>query len=1057
MLPQDEAHIPAQCADISARDWLAATAQAPPRYRALAALLREWQVPDDLVQLGLRLRAVERADVAPADVAATLGARAAATAAALTALAGSPPRPALQPVELPWRLFMLTHLNPAAGMLKIAEVLVQLRQREAAYVALDAASVTAAADAAARLGMWAVRSELLDIHARLADPFLARQARTRLDESRPLRLAFFAALEHELLTLLARHGIAARIRRRPRHVYQVMDEGPETLRAPLPWADVALVLIEDIHDCYRALGAINSRFPVTESRLRDCIGSPKENGYQAIHTCVEFTAALVEPRTAPVRIRIMTGTMDDYNQRGFLAALAGVPSPAQRPSWWQDCTRWQQAFAADSGEMFVFTPRGETIFLPPAATVLDFAVRVHSDLGVFCRGARVNNRRTPPSEQLALGDICEVLIDPHGEPIDRRLLASVQTRMARTTLRRALQRDAFGAAAGRLAFRETLMQRLAEQEIRASEIEVEQHVAALCKAHNYATVDAFYRALARREVAPDEFIRAIVGELLLPRLAIDQLPPEVLANVRRIKLALCCRPAPSRPAVAVVVHKGYELKIHAADCPRVGRSALALPWRSLEREAYVADVLYESWDRPGLLMQLTTAIYSVNDVNLRFFNADVPEPSLARIRFSFDAPDQATIDRVREALEAQPERRNLEVRAVTLIDDGVRSLAPLENPYGPHPVGRWPLFVGRDREVRQILTMLDERSSARHILVRGPKRIGKSSLLHHLSRYHLADFSAAVLLDLQSLPTSELQFPQLLSQLAGLIVKQLGPRGRLPAPAVAELTADPVGAFAEFLAAVRARREIERFVILIDEFATLAGRLGTDVRVAEFFDQWRALLSSEAVYRHVSFIVALPDLPLHQAGFATGDSPLVSRLGELGHPVRLNVLDAKMARDLITTPVQGHLVYEAADLDLLLRQTGGHPYYIHLVCSQIVNTIQVQQRRTGLQHHERQVVPRDLIHTALATVADHDDAFAHVFSDSTPATARLLRAVAATGAAATLERSDLQKCDLPGDVDALVETACAERPDLLAVNGTTLTLRIALVAQWLRRYRGGRI
>src|SRR5262249_38285207 len=155
---------------------------------------------------------------------------------------------------------------------------------------------------------------------------------------------------------------------------QVLDDGLETMRGVFPWADAATILIEDIPDCYRALGAINSAYRVAGAKVRDYIGGPRENGYQAIHTTVEYTDH-ASARTPPIGIPTVTATMDRYNRDGFLAYLAGVPAPPRRPCWWTDRRRWLDAHAGRSPELFVFTPMCDAIFLPRGATVLDFAVR----------------------------------------------------------------------------------------------------------------------------------------------------------------------------------------------------------------------------------------------------------------------------------------------------------------------------------------------------------------------------------------------------------------------------------------------------------------------------------------------------------------------------------------------------------------------------------------------------------------------------------------------------------------------------------------------------------
>jgi hypothetical protein len=181
------------------------------------------------------------------------------------------------------------------------------------------------------------------------------------------------------------------------------------------------------------------------------------------------------------------------------------------------------------------------------------------------------------------------------------------------------------------------------------------------------------------------------------------------------------------------------------------------------------------------------------------------------------------------------------------------------------------------------------------------------------------------------------------------------------------------------------------------------------------------------------------------------------RIGELGATIRLGVLDEADARELIAAPVGSHLEYAPADLALLLAETGGHPYYIHLVCSQIVTAIQVRQRKTGLRFHERQAIPPEAARDALQAVFAHEDAFHHVLADSTPGTAGVLRAIAALGSEGQwwVGRAQVREWlarKYPRAGAHAITWALEERPDLLIQAGDQVGIRVALVARWLRSH-----
>jgi (p)ppGpp synthase/HD superfamily hydrolase len=1029
-----------------------------PHYCCVHWVLHEWGLPSYLADLGLLMRYIERGLLAPHDV-AVLGTEAEEVAAALVAFSGVVPRSSLEGIKQGWKLLMLTYFQPSASVLMLADLLARIRYTPDADLTVTHDTILKAAHACRQLGMEAVRVELMDHRARLTDPHLTEHARRLLDQSHTARVQMFEELKAEFAELLHMHGINAQIERQPRPVYQVLESGLETARGSLPWADVVEVLTANAHDCYHALGLIDRSYEVVGSKLRDYIGGPKENGYQALHTTIKFKSACADDRTVQVDVRIMTPAMRQCNREGYLAFLSRTTASSHRPMWWMNNERWRNAYAGTSGEMFVFTPMSETVFLPRSATVIDFAVRVHSDLGVYCQGALINGHHATAGEQLACGDVCEVVIDQHGAPIAHSLLHCATTKLAKTKLQRALQKGHSGALRGQQIFRRVLSERLKAQEVQTSEALIAQHVEVCAQRYGYHSLDAFYRSVAHGDASPDQVVRHIIEALLLPYVNMDGLPPDVRAHARHWRLANCCQPRPSQPAVAVAIHAGKQLKIHRADCSHINGPSYSVTWKPVNQQVYVANVLYEGWDRPGLIYQITKLLHKIGEINIRLFTADVPEPSLACIRFSFETTRHDVIEQVQRMLEQAPECRRVDVQTVTVTEDGIRSAQPLNNPYGPQPVGRWPFFIGRREEVQVIRSHLNSASGARHILICGPKRIGKSSLLDHLRRYHLNEFNVLQPLNLQALPDEELQFARLVSRLSEMIARKAGARAHATKLIADEIKSDPVRLFGEFLSSLRPRREIERFVALIDELGVVASRLTALGQSREFFDQWRALLNDEQVYQHLSFVVVMPDISIERiigAHYSHAGEQFSLRIGELGFPIRLSVLSEVEARELIATPIKTHLEYTAADLDWLMYETGGHPYYTHLVCGQIVTAIQAQQRRSGALP-SRQIIATGIVQHALNAVDAHKDAFHHVLADTSPESRVVLQTIAALtnetlqtiGCAQLL--TQLQRTDSCLS-SSTITRAIEERPDLLIERGDEIGIRVALVARWLRRH-----
>lgn len=1022
-----------------------------PHYHAVAAQLQEWQLPDELVALGFLLGRIERGTIPLEVLSAKIGAAACAPAQAIEDLRRIALRPALLPMQETWLLFMLAYLSPQACLLKLADILVMVREdHTSADVPDDLLGATV--DVCSRFGMWSVRTEILNIASERAAPELISQAREIVVASESARRGFFEQLQTQLYQLLARHGITTCIEQRSPLLYNAIETDLDVLAAELPWADLVQVFVLDGSDatCYRVLGLINTAYHVLGARLRDYIGGPKNTGYRAIHTFIDFKGRVGEREISkPVEIRILTPAMHDYNQRGLCAdvAIAGQLDQGVRP-WWRDRRRWQATWQGVSNEIFVFTPKGNAIFLPPKATVQEFAQRVHSELGIYCYGGRVNNVRVPLGQPLELGDICEVLIDRRGTLVSYQLFTADSTVVNKARLRRSIQEDKTGTLRGRKIVHEVLDQRLKDQDITASAETLAQQQLLACQRHGYQTQDAFFRAVVRGEAAPDNIVREIVDHLLIPHLDFSDLPSDVRALASTVRFAACCHPRRGQPIRAMPIRKGRQLKIHTQQCLDSSPTlSYPIAWKPTERELYVADAVYEGWDRPGLISQITRRLHSIGAINIRKFLADVPEESRALVRFSFETLDLAAIDEVRMVLETMPERRYVDVRRVVVIDEREPVVKPLRNVYIPSAaVGRWPMFVGRETETTWIRNLLTLSDPPTHILIHGPKRIGKSSLLTHLAHHHLQEFNDTALVNFQALADDELAFVPLIAYFSNLIVKKLRSRRDIAPLEAEQIRSDPINSFADFLSNIHQHSDVARFIILIDEFGTLFTRHPDPLWRQIFFDQWRALFHDDRIYRYVTFIVTMPD-----AVFNSGLALDQSRIGELGHNIRLSVLEEHQARELITAPVRAHVTYREEDMQRLLKATGCHPYYIHLVCSQIIIRL-IGQQRTAVSKG-RQEVPSGIIAEAIATIQSHNDAYGHVLNDSSPSTRLVLHAAARWQEASAKTRLTRMRQLLHtrgfADPDKGIARAVLERPDLLVQEGNDVFLRSELVARWI--------
>jgi GTP pyrophosphokinase len=323
-----------------------------------------------------------------------------------------------------------------------------------------------------RLGVSVIKRELEDRAFEVLDPEAQRRTQTLVDD--------FAAAEREGGQLMAvvtrlRAGlgeakIVGDVSVRTSHLFSIHKRAQERGRPPRDYYDIVrvLVLVDDVRDCYAALGVIHGLWRPVPGRLRDFVATPKFNMYQSLHTTV------TDPAGRAVDIQIRTKQMHVLAETGIVARPLGAGADSARLeglAWLHSLLDWQDdaqdpgefleslSSDLDADEVLAFTPKGKAIALPARSSPVDVAYAVHTDIGHRAIGARVNGRLVPLHTRLRNGDVVEILTSnlPQAGPSED-WLAFVRTARARVRIRRRLargRRDAeaqvAGSAAGRSA------------------------------------------------------------------------------------------------------------------------------------------------------------------------------------------------------------------------------------------------------------------------------------------------------------------------------------------------------------------------------------------------------------------------------------------------------------------------------------------------------------------------------------------------------------------------------------------------------------------------------
>lgn len=485
-----------------------------------------------------------------------------------------------------------------------------------------------------RLGIWQLKWELEDLAFRYLQPEVYKRIAGLLDERRVDRERYIRSCIDTLRQALQEAGLRADIAGRPKHIFSIWKK---MQRKHLDFDELydirALrVLVDEVADCYAALGVVHGLWPHVPREFDDYIARPKQNGYRSLHT------AVLGPGGKTLEIQIRTHAMHRENELGVAAHWRykeGGSADAQfekRVAWLrslldsraEDDTRLLDDFenALEEDRVYVLTPRGEVVDMPRGATVLDFAYHIHTEVGHRCRGAKVNGRIVPLTFAPRSGDRVEILTGKASEPsrdwlqVHAGYLHSARAReKVRTWFRR--REHSANLQAGRHIL-ERELKRMA-----LSGADLEQ----LASRFGFAQVDALLVALALGEVTPGQVARLLSeGDRLQPAAPQDGLErhrrDRTDPGAMRVEgvgdlmttLARCCQPLPG-DVVRGYITRGRGVSVHRADCTALARLARRDPkrvidvqWGHAPERAYEVDVRVLGYDRKGLQQDVTGVI-----------------------------------------------------------------------------------------------------------------------------------------------------------------------------------------------------------------------------------------------------------------------------------------------------------------------------------------------------------------------------------------------------------------------------------------------------------------
>jgi GTP diphosphokinase / guanosine-3',5'-bis(diphosphate) 3'-diphosphatase len=529
-----------------------------------------------------------------------------------------------------------------------------------------------------RLGIGQVKWELEDLAFRHLEPEAYAEVVSRVSRKRQERERLVSDLKEILQRELEKIEMTADITGRPKHMYSIWQKMSREEKDFSQIYDLLAmrVLVDSVKDCYGVLGVVHSLWKPLPGRFKDYIAMPKSNGYQSLHTTV------VSHTGEPIEIQIRTHEMHRVAEYGVAAHWAYKEGDAaaetrfdQKLSWLRLLMEWQKEVSdAESfvdavrvdifqDEVFVFSPRGDVYNLPAGSTPVDFAYRVHTEVGHRCLGSKVNGRMVPLEYELKNGEIVEILTSkaPHGP--SRDWLNFVKSASARERIRKWFKSQAReeNVAKGRDMLEKELhrMHRLTLAQLPDGKLDEMARLAHFNSAEDYLAAIGYgdvspHSSVMRMALAPagdDDVLRSIP---LIPQ---QRPTPRVLVRGERgihTRIAPCCQPVPG-DAIVGYTTRGKGVTVHRRDCVNAVNApdearVVPVDWETETGVLFPVAIKIEAWDRTGLLRDIATVV-AENRVNMSAASVQVYDDKTAVVSATIEIDSLSQLSKLMERLE----------------------------------------------------------------------------------------------------------------------------------------------------------------------------------------------------------------------------------------------------------------------------------------------------------------------------------------------------------------------------------------------------------------------
>ena len=517
-----------------------------------------------------------------------------------------------------------------------------------------------------RLGMHQIYRELEDIAFQVINPYRSRVLKDAIDKKTKGRKKILSKIESSIKEKMLENDIPCQVHGRRKHLYGIFKKMKKQSKSLEEVLDVYAfkITINDVMDCYKVLGILHNSFKPIEGRFKDYIAIPKSNSYQSLHTGIMTFDGL------PVEIQIRTNDMDELAEFGVAAhwfyKTGHADNPAQsRARRWVNTLVEVQKNVDDPqdfidviktglvpNEIYVFTPNGDIVELPKDSTPIDFAFAVHSDIGLHCKGCRINKNLAPLSVPLESGQTINIITDkyPQANPT---WLEFVRTSRARSAIRNSTKN--LKASKARKFGKNLLEQSLRPHRIKLRNVP-KARMSKLLKAINVKSV----RELLE-QIGSGQRSSLVVAHQIIQFLDYDQKDLIEFSNIQIsgseglvLSYAACCKPIPGDNIIAHFSNQ-KGIVIHTERCKNMTSlrkdpaHCAPVQWEDKVSGDFSVEIKIISDDRPGLLAEISASISEANS-NIVNFRMDPPAGSSIQMFIIIELKDRPHLAKIMRRL-----------------------------------------------------------------------------------------------------------------------------------------------------------------------------------------------------------------------------------------------------------------------------------------------------------------------------------------------------------------------------------------------------------------------